>query len=163
MPIESREFREALGKFATGICLISRPKKEKDTEPTGIIVNSFSSLSLNPPQVLWCLDKNSIRFEPFLETDSFGVNILAADQQDLSDGFAGGTLLDFGGIEFESWDSGAALLPHSLVNMECAVVERIECGDHFIIIGEVLRMRTNDSGAPLLYYASRYRQLRDED
>lgn len=162
MPIESKEFRAALGKFTTGICLISRPKKENDTAPTVIVVNSFSSVSLDPPRVLWCLDKNSNRFEAFMESDSFGVNILAADQQDLSEGFAGGTLSDFDDIESERWDTGAALLPTSMVNMECAVVDRVECGDHFIIVGEVLRIRINESDAPLVHHAGGYRQLHDK-
>ncbi len=162
MSIESEEFRAALGKFTTGVCLISRPKKENDTAPTGIIVNSFCSVSLDPPRVLWCLDKNSNRFEPFMESDSFGVNILAADQQDFSDGFAEGTASDFDDIESESWDTGAALFPASMVNMECAVVDRVECGDHFIIVGEVSRIRINESDAPLLYHAGGYGQLRDK-
>lgn len=159
MPIESEEFRVALGKFATGICLITRPKKENDTAPTGIVVNSFTSVSLDPPRVLWCLDKNSNRFEPFMECDSFGVNILAADQRDLSDGFTGGTLSDFDEIKTESWATGAALLPASMVNMECAVVDRVECGDHFIIVGEVSRIRINDSASPLVYHMGQYRRL----
>ena len=162
MPIESDEFRDALGKFTTGICLITRRQKEDDTAPTGIVVNSFTSVSLNPPRVLWCLDKNSNRFEAFMESDSFGVNILAADQQDLSDSFAEGTRSDFDDIESESWDTGSALLPASMVNMECAVVERVECGDHFIIVGEVSRIRINDSDAPLVYHAGACRPLHDK-
>lgn len=163
MPIDSKEFRNALGQFATGICLISRPKKENDAAPTGIIVNSFSSLSLDPPRVLWCLDKSSSRFDPFIDCESFGVNILAEDEQELSDGFACGTILNFDGIDSERWESGAALLPSSCVNLECAVVDRIENGDHFIIIGEVSRMRANGSDGPLLYHAGRYRKLLDEE
>lgn len=162
MPIESKEFRDALGKFATGICLISRPKKDNDTAPTGIIVNSFASVSLDPPRVLWCLDKNSNRFKPFMDSDSFGVNILAANQQELLDGFTGGTASDLIGIETESWETGVALLPASMANMECTVVDRVECGDHFIIIGEVTRMRINKSGAPLVYFAGGCWRLADK-
>ena len=163
MPIDSKEFRNALGQFATGICLISRPRKENDDTPTGIVVNSFSSLSLDPPCVLWCLDKSSSHFDPFIECEAFGVNILAESEQELSDGFANGTIMDFSGIETETWESGAELLPTSLVNLECTVIDRIESGDHFIIIGEVSRMRANGSGAPLLYHAGRYRLLREEE
>lgn len=161
MAIDSKDFRAALGKFTTGVCLITRPKKDNDTEPTGIIVNSFTSASLNPPRVLWCLDKNSNRFEPFMDCDAFGVNILAADQQDLSNEFVMCTASNFDEIEIETWNTGAAILPSSMMNLECTVVDRVECGDHFIIVGEVSQMRINDSADPLVYHASQYRRLHD--
>lgn len=162
MSIDPKKFRAALGKFTTGICLITRPSKADDTAPTGIIVNSFSSVSLEPPRVLWCLDKNSNRFGPFMESGSFGVNILSANQKDLSESFAEGTVTRFDDIESENWDTGAALLPASMVNMECTVVDRIECGDHFIIVGEVSRIRINDPDVPLMYHAGDYKQLHDK-
>lgn len=159
MSFDSREFRDTLGKFTTGICLISRPVGAHDTEPTGIIVNSFTSVSLDPPLLLWCLDKNSNRFGPFMASDSFGVNILAADQRDLSDGFAGGTVFDFDDVETETWETGAAILPAAMVNLECTVTDRHACGDHVIIVGEVSRLRINDPDDPLVYHASGYRRL----
>ncbi|MCX2981201.1 flavin reductase [Halieaceae bacterium IMCC14734] len=157
MTIDSREFRDALGCFATGVTVITA--NPEGQQPFGMTVNSFASVSLDPPLVLWSLQNNSEMFDVWERASTFGVNILRADQQDLSNLYArkGDHLLE--ADHFVAGVTGVPVLPDSLVSMECEVEARYPGGDHTIIVGRVTAMENRDNGEPLLFCAGGYREL----
>jgi flavin reductase (DIM6/NTAB) family NADH-FMN oxidoreductase RutF len=150
-----RELRDGLGKFATGVTVITCAGP---AGLSGITANSFSSVSLEPPLVLWNIAKVSRALTNFLEASHFAVNVLSADQQALSAYFARADRPGFENVEYELSDSGVPLLQSTLACFECRTHEIHECGDHHIIVGEVENFRWVD-GAPLLFYAGRYAQV----
>lgn len=157
MTMDSREFRDALGCFATGVCVITA--NPEGQQPFGMTVNSFASVSLDPPLVLWSLQNNSEMFEVWERTTAFAVNILRADQQDLSNLYArkGDHLLE--ADHFTAGETGLPVLPHSLVSLECEVEATYPGGDHLIIVGRVLAMENRENGAPLVFCSGSYREL----
>jgi flavin reductase (DIM6/NTAB) family NADH-FMN oxidoreductase RutF len=158
MTIDSREFRNTLGCFATGITVITTVDREGG--PVGFTANSFTALSLDPPLILFCLDRNATCFESFHRNRHFAVNILTTDQQDISSRFAKSGADKWSGVEFCSGESGAPILAGCLANLECQVDEVFEGGDHVIFIGKVTALRSSgDEAQPLLYYRGRYAAL----
>ncbi len=151
-PFDTRDFRRALGQFATGVCIVTA--RDPAGEPTGLTVNSFASVSLEPPLVLWSLARTSSVFAAFDAAPHFAVNVLAADQLDLSNRFASPGDR-FTGLEWEDGHHGLPLLRGCLANFECTVAARHEGGDHIIFIGEVARYDARP-GEPLLYSGGRY-------
>lgn len=157
MTDRKRAFRDALGWFTTGVAVITA---QADNEPPiGITVNSFSSVSLDPPLVLWCLDKGSDTFETFERADHFAVNVLHRGHQDLSNRLAkkGDHALE--GLEVAVGDSGCPRLSDILAHFECKIVARHDAGDHVIFVGEVLDFSAAEEGEPLLYHRGRYHEL----
>jgi flavin reductase (DIM6/NTAB) family NADH-FMN oxidoreductase RutF len=155
MTIDKTEFRQTLGCFATGITVITTV--DDDGAPVGLTANSFTSLSLDPPMVLFCLDRKVQSFDAFHHHRHFAVNILASDQQDVSNRFAKSGPEKWSGVEFESWDTGCPILKGCLANLECDIDEIHEGGDHVIIVGEVKRIaRDGDAPGPLLYFRGGY-------
>lgn len=155
MAIDTRDFRNALGCFATGVTIITT--LDDDNAPIGITANSFSSLSLDPPLVLFCLDRNANSFDAFHSNRHFAVNVLREDQQELSNRFARSSPDKWSGVEFEAWDSGSPIFEGCIANMECDVDQIIEGGDHVIIVGKVSRWEYEAADCrPLLYYKGRY-------
>lgn len=159
MDIDQREFRNAVGCFATGITVITT--LDADGAPVGITANSFTSLSLTPPLVLFCLDISSSSFEAFHRNRHFAVNVLDEGQQELSAHFARSNINKWDGMAYETWDTGCPVLGGCLANLECDIDSVFEGGDHVIIVGKVVRMRYDEeaSGHPLLYYRGRYGQI----
>jgi flavin reductase (DIM6/NTAB) family NADH-FMN oxidoreductase RutF len=157
MSFDSREFRDALGQFATGVCVVTA--SPEGWEPFGMTVNSFASVSLDPPLVLWSLQNDSEMFDAFDKTSRFGVNILRADQQDLSNQYAKKGDHSLTAEHFEMGDSGTPVMPASLVSMECELEARHPGGDHVILVGRVTSFTQREAGAPLLFCAGAYRQL----
>lgn len=151
-PFDTRDFRRALGQFATGVCIVTA--RDQAGHPTGLTVNSFASVSLEPPLVLWSLARSSSVFAAFDAAPHFAVNVLAADQLDLSNRFASPGER-FTGLEWEEGHHGLPLLRGCLANFECTVAARHEGGDHIIFIGEVARYDARP-GEPLLYSGGRY-------
>ncbi len=129
-----------------------------DGNPHGLTINSFSSVSLAPPLVLFCLDRASQARTAFETSISFVVNILYKSQRDLSHRFATRQDERFTGIDYRVGTLGAPVLTHSLANLECRRHSIIDGGDHIIFLGEVVEVSARD-GDPLLYFAGRYRQL----
>lgn len=156
MRFSNRDYREALGRFATGVAIVTCPGTGDG--PVGVTVNSFTSLSLDPPLVLWCLDNATGRGEAFLECDRFAVNVLARGQQALSVRFSETGQHDFAGINYEEGAGGAPILPEALAVLECSVEARHAGGDHTIIVGRVTGLISRD-GEPLIYYQGRYRGI----
>ncbi len=148
-----RELRGALGRFATGITIITA--RGKDDKPEGLTANSFTSLSLDPPLVLWCLAKRSASVAAFADCEFFAINILAAHQKHLSQQFATSAEDKFDGIEWSEGLGGAPLLAECLVNFECRRHARHDGGDHFIFVGEIARFQSK-KGDPLLFNAGHY-------
>jgi flavin reductase (DIM6/NTAB) family NADH-FMN oxidoreductase RutF len=158
MSIEPRDFRDTVGCFATGITIITTV--EADGSPIGLTANSFTSLSLDPPMVLFCLDYKVASFDAFQAGGHFAVNILSTAQQELSNRFAKSGPEKWEGVTFGTWDTGSPILPGCLANMECTVSSINEGGDHVIVIGEVVRMeRADEDVMPLLYYRGGYANL----
>lgn len=148
-----RELRDALGRFATGVTVVTTMTP---TGPLGITANSFASLSLDPPLVLWSPARRSSRFAAFETASHFCVHVLAADQQDLARHFAlaGG----FGDLGYAPGLGGAPLIEGCAARFECFHAARFDGGDHLICVGEVRRLVQRDV-APLVYHRGAYRGL----
>ncbi|MEX6633718.1 flavin reductase family protein [Hyphococcus lacteus] len=148
-----RPLKDAFGRFATGIAVATC--QNDDGRMTAITVNSFTSVSLEPPLVLWCLDNRASTYSAFMSSDSYGVSILRADQRTESDRFAHFAGPDITEEEIERWDTGAPILKERLAGFDCKLVARHDAGDHVILIGEVVKF---DSvvGEPLVYFSSNY-------
>lgn len=152
---DTRKLRDTFGRFATGVTVVSTVNGSG--EFFGLTANSFTSLSLEPPLVLFCLDYQALSFDAFRETSHFVVNVLGEDQEELSAHFARSSVDKWNGVDYETWKTGCPVLPESLAVLECLTVARHEGGDHLIIIGQVERIRYDESDTkPLLYYKGRY-------
>ena len=156
MTIDTREFRNALGCFATGITVITALDESK--APVGLTANSFTSLSLDPPLVLFCVDRTIKSFQAMHANRHFAVNILREDQERLSRQFAKSGAEKWNGVEFESWETGCPIIAGCVANLECDVEEMFEGGDHVIIVGKVRRMKFDAAPdcRPLLFYRGKY-------
>jgi flavin reductase (DIM6/NTAB) family NADH-FMN oxidoreductase RutF len=153
---DSKSFRQCLARFATGVTVVTCC--DADGNPCGITANSFSSVSLEPPLVLWNIAKVSNSLEAYLDAEHFAINVLADDQQQLSSHFARSDHTLFGGIEYTLTDDGVPVLPGTLATFECRTHALHDCGDHYIIVGEVTGFAAGD-GKPLLFFGGRYRKI----
>ncbi len=152
----ARALRNAFGRFATGVTVVTTATPQG---PMAITANSFSSVSLDPPLVLWSIGRHSRRFEAFANCAHYAIHVLAADQADLSARFSKSGA-DFAGLEL-SWNArGVPLLPRALARFECEVANRFEAGDHMILLGRVHEMATGD-GEPLLFAGGRHASVQD--
>ncbi len=156
-PIDELSFRKACGKFATGIAVAT--VRTQASEPLGITVNSFTSVSAAPPLILICIDYRSSILTHFRSTSFFGVNVLAHEQQDLSIRFSQRELARFEGIDWHWGATGVPLLGGAMAALECCVEQTVEAGDHAVFIAEVVRAKWREDAAPLLYFASAYHRL----
>lgn len=154
---EGKAFREALGCFATGVTIISSVGRNRKL--IGITANSFSSVSLDPPLVLFSLGRKSQNWYEFLSTQYFAVNVLNDQQSDLSTHFARSGGDKWNGVEYEVWDTGCPIVPDAIATFECEYRYTHDGGDHVIFVGEVLRLRCNPQRRPLLFYRGGYAQL----
>jgi flavin reductase ActVB len=123
-------------------------------------VNSFTSVSLEPPLVLVCIDRKARILEHFVTSDLFAVNILRENQQELSMHFARAGEDRFDSLSWYPGDTGMPLIPGALATLECAVYQRIESGDHTILVGEVMSAIRHE-GRPLVYFSRAYRRLHE--
>lgn len=156
--MENLDFRRVCGRFATGVVIAT--VRDAQMNPHGMTINSFTSVSLEPPLILLCVDHRASLLQYFRAHTHFGVNILREDQRELADHFARKGHDRFGSVEWHPGETGVPLLPHVLATLECSRKQRVTAGDHDIVIGEVLHARVHE-GHPLVYFASRYRALRD--
>lgn len=150
------QFRRCLGRFATGVTVVTCV--DAVGEPCGITANSFSSVSLEPPLVLWNIAKVSRSLQAFLETECFGINVLTAGQEPLSVRFASSEPRLFDGVTYSSTAHGTPRLSDTLAWLECRRFETHDCGDHHIVIGEVLDFESKE-GEPLLFYRGQYERV----
>src|ERR1700676_1947033 len=154
---DARAFRDAVGWFATGVTVITT--RGPDGTLYGVTANSFTSVSLDPPLVLWSLDKRSPSRAGFDTAGHFAVNILAQDQQGLSARFASTGPDKWRDIAHESWETGAPILRGSLASLDCRVEAKHDGGDHIIFIGHVLPREAGRHALPLLFSRGSYRAL----
>lgn len=148
-----RRLRDCFGRFATGVAVVTT--RDKDGSPLGLTVNSFSSVSLDPPLVLWSLNKTSLNVESYRSASHFAVNVLAADQIDLSNRFAASMIDKFDTVSFSEGLAGIPLLEGCVARIECRNMAVHDGGDHLIFLGEVERFDANEKPV-LLFLDSRY-------
>ena len=153
-----RDYRRALGSFATGITVVTCALA--DGRRAGLTVNSFSSVSLEPPLVSWCLAIKAVSFALFDAAPTFAVNVLALDQQSLVQHFASRLEDKFADVAATPGLGGAPLLEGCVARFECRRVGRFEAGDHVIYLGEVERYSRGE-GEPLVLLQGRYGRLAD--
>ena len=158
MPINKDEFRAALGRFASGVTVITT--RDNDGNLHGITVSAFCSVSLEPPLILICIEKTTGSYLALEESENFVVNILREDQQYYSDQFASYLPEKFNGIEYQMNEAGIPVLKNTLANLECRLVNAHDSGDHTIFIGLVEKNFVADE-QPLIYYHGNYRKLGD--
>lgn len=156
MSVDSADFRRALGQFAAGVTVVTT--RDAKGRSLGLTVTAFSSVSLDPPLVLVCVDHRSEAHVGFRDAGLFGVSILAEGQQELSKRFAAGGAAKFKGLELPAGQTGVPLIPGAVAHLECRVKATHEAGDHRIYVGEVLAVNVTP-GRPLLYHDRDYRKL----
>jgi flavin reductase (DIM6/NTAB) family NADH-FMN oxidoreductase RutF len=156
LSVSADEFRRACGRFATGVTVAT--VLDGEGMPHGLTVSSFTSVSLDPPLVLICLGYAVTMIEAFRAAPHFGINVLSAEQRELSDRFARKGCDRFDALPWEPGATGVPLLPGAIAQIECATHQRIPSGDHEIFVGRMVRAQVVD-GDPLLYYASGYRDI----
>jgi 3-hydroxy-9,10-secoandrosta-1,3,5(10)-triene-9,17-dione monooxygenase reductase component len=154
--MDDATFKAALSRFATGVTIITT--READGSPVGFTASSFTSLSLDPPLVLFCLARNAASFDAFTANPAFAVNILADGQQDISNRFAQRGDDKFAGVATRVGKGGAPLIEGSLAGLECRTTETLPGGDHLIFVGQVEEIHLGEGG-PLLYYRGQYETL----
>jgi flavin reductase (DIM6/NTAB) family NADH-FMN oxidoreductase RutF len=157
MTIASRELRDALGLFSTGVCLVTAI--DSSGVANALTVNSFASVSLDPPLVLWSLQKDSDVYSLYAQTPNFAIAILTHSQQELSTRYAqkGSHRLD--DQHYVAGVNGAPLIVDALVNFECSLESALEGGDHTILLARVTRIVEGPAATPLVFFGGRYRQL----
>ena len=147
------DFRRSLGRFATGVTVVTCCAP--DGSPRGITANSFSSVSLDPPLVLWNIAKVSNSLDAYLGAEHFAIHVLRANQRDYAEHFARADHSLFEGIEYEISADGVPILGDALARFDCATREIHDAGDHHIIIGEVLGHECAE-GPPLMFHNGKY-------
>lgn len=151
------EFKQVMGSFAAGVTVVTSATPGGGL--VGLTATAFSSLSMDPPLCLVCIDKRGGSHDAIVESRVFAVNVLTADQEALSNRFASRRDDKFDGLEVElGKDTGCPLLPGALASMECRLVDVLPGGDHSIFVGELTSVRVSE-GAPLLYWRGAYRRL----
>jgi 3-hydroxy-9,10-secoandrosta-1,3,5(10)-triene-9,17-dione monooxygenase reductase component len=150
---DSRNFRNALGSFATGVTIVTT--RDVDGNDVGLTANSFNSVSLDPPMVLWSLAKTSAALPAFMDSSHFAVHILSAEQEALSNTFSRRGIDKFANLELQRGIGDVALLGGCSAYFECNTTFRYEGGDHVIFVGEVVGF-TDQARAPLVYHSGGY-------
>ena len=155
--IDPRQFRNALGQFATGVTIVTTLDAAKN--PVGVTVSSFNSVSLDPPLVLWSLNKTSRSLEAFNQSEYFSVHVLAFDQQPLSNQFARRGVEKFAGVTVERGVGNVPIIPDCAAYFQCATAHRHDGGDHIIFVGEVVDYH-NSGKTPLIFHGGSYARAR---
>ncbi len=158
MPIEKNELRRVMGHFATGVTIITTFNSAGDRH--GLTANAFTSVSLEPPLLLICVDKKAESYPCFEQSKVFTVNVLKDDQEALSRKFAVSGGEKFQGVAYHPGANGAPILDGAIAFLECKVTASYDGGDHTIYVGEIEEAQTRE-GKPLLFFRGGYRELGD--
>ena len=150
--INSEKFKKALSKFSTGITIIAT---NKNSVLYGKTINSFSSLSLSPPLVLFSLDVKSSKLKIFKSTKFISINVLSEKQKFISDNFAKNAP-DWKNIDYQLLKNGNPIIKNCISNLDCKILNKIKKGDHIIFICKVFNVMNNDKLKPLIYFNSKY-------
>ncbi|RLA55741.1 MAG: flavin reductase [Gammaproteobacteria bacterium] len=157
MSLDGRELRNALGRYATGVCVISTVT---DTgQPVGMTANSFSSVSLDPPLVLWSLQNDSEVYDVFSRPRFFAINILAHEHEPHSNQYARKGQHEMDAAHYRVGKHGSPLIHEALVSFECELEATHEGGDHLIIVGRIRDLHERPDGEPLLFFSGGYHKL----
>jgi 3-hydroxy-9,10-secoandrosta-1,3,5(10)-triene-9,17-dione monooxygenase reductase component len=149
----SQQFRRALGAFATGVTIVTT--RDGAGQDIGLTANSFNSVSLNPPMVLWSLSRHSLSLPAFMAAEHFAVHVLAANQDDLAQRFATRGADKFGALAVERGPGDIPLLEGCAARFQCRTAYRYEGGDHVIFVGAVVAFDQSER-APLVFHAGEY-------
>lgn len=156
---DAAEFRRVCGAFATGVAVAT--VTGRDGKPHGLTVNSFTSVSLDPPLVLVCVGHKAATHGPFSTAASFAVNFLEEGQRELSERFASSHPSRFEGVAWSAGRTGAPVLEEALGVLECEAWRKMDAGDHTIFVGHVKSAWARE-GRPLVYFGGKYRRLERE-
>jgi len=159
MSFDTRAFRQALGCFPTGVAVVTAVPQER--RPLGITVNSFTSVSLDPPLVLWCLDNKSDRYHVFTKAAGYTISVLGTSHEHVSARLAKQGAHHLEGIQLLSTELGPPALADALAIFECAAEAVHQAGDHAILVGRVLRFARREAGTPLVFFRGKYGALAD--
>jgi flavin reductase (DIM6/NTAB) family NADH-FMN oxidoreductase RutF len=155
-PLDGRAFRDALGRFATGVAFVTAAP---DGRPSGLIVNSLASVSLEPPLVSFCPSRSSLTWSRMRRSRRFGVNVLGRRHESFVTRAAPAGADRFAGLEWEPGESGVPLLVDALATVECELVAEHRAGDHFIVVLEAGRVETRPGLDPLVFFAGGFSTL----
>jgi len=158
MTVGVDEFKKAMQLWASGVTVVTTHSEKFGLQ--GMTVTAFSSVSINPPQILVCINESADTGMGIQESQRFAVNVLSSTQQDVSNQFAGGSSQQqrFENIPWTMGSTNTPILDNSIMSIECKVINKIHAGTHWIIIGEV-KDSVCRTGEPLLYFQSAYQQL----
>jgi len=156
MAFDAAELRRVMGCFATGVTVITT--RDQTGRPYGLTANAVTSLSLEPPLLLICVDRKAETFPHFFDSKIFVLNILAEDQEDISRRFAKTGGDKFTGVRYRIGRLDTPILEGTLGHVECRIIETLEGGDHVIHVGEVEEADAGD-GRPLLFFRGKYHHL----
>ena len=157
-PFDVRAFRDALGQFPTGVAVVTAAVGGEMSH-IGITVNSFTAVSLDPPLLLWCIDRRSRRHDAFVAAPSFTVSILSAEHKSVSARLAGAGEHNLDGLALLDTDLGPPALADCLAVFECVRENVVAGGDHSMLVGRVMRFHRQDGGAPLVFFRGKYSGL----
>ena len=150
----TQDFRSALGTFATGVTIVTA--LDDAGQAVGLTANSFNSVSLSPPLVLWSLARSAGSMPAFARGSHYAINILSADQRTLAERFAAKGADRFAGVAFREGASGAPILEGACAVFECFNRSQYTEGDHIIFVGEVERCERRDGALPLIFHGGRF-------
>lgn len=151
--IDPAAFRKVLGNYPTGVCVISALDGEK---PAGMVVGTFTSVSLDPPLVGFFPDKGSSSWPLIEKAGHFCVNVMGSDQQEVCRSVSAKGEAKFVGVEYVLSDHNLPIIANSIASIECRLYSVTEAGDHWFVLGEVLRMETVREDDPMLFHRGRY-------
>jgi 3-hydroxy-9,10-secoandrosta-1,3,5(10)-triene-9,17-dione monooxygenase reductase component len=149
-------FRDALGRFATGVAFITAAP---DGEPAGMIVNSLTSVSLTPPLVLFCPSRGSLTWSRMRRAGRFGVNVLGRQHEPFATNATPAGSDRFADVSWELGHNGVPLLTDALATLQCEIVAEYAAGDHWIVVGQVHDLHSAPITAPLLFFAGAYEHM----
>ena len=150
----TQDFRSALGTFATGVTIVTA--RDNNGLSVGLTANSFNSVSLSPPLVLWSLARSAGSMPAFARGSHYAINILSADQRALAERFASKATDRFAGVAFREGAAGAPILEGACAVFECFNRSQYEEGDHIIFVGEVEHCEQREGAQPLIFHGGRY-------
>ena len=157
LDLDPRAFRQALGQFATGVAVITA--QAADGRAIGLTMSSFNSVSVDPPLILFSIDRKSFSLNAMIEAKGYAVNILGRDQEHLSDKFAKALGDKWTAVEHTLGDNAAPLITGALAHFECAPYAHHDGGDHVIFVGRVNRFIAYPQNEPLIFFRGTYRNL----
>lgn len=160
MSFDLRTFRETLGLFVTGVTIITT--RDEQGVPIGITANSFNSVSLDPPLILWSVGQTAMSLKAFSDADHFAVHILRDDQAELSQRFATSGSDKFRELNVDKGLGNTPLLPDCAACLECSLFAKYPAGDHVLFIAKVERLSSDPDSMPLVYHGGRYAELSDK-